>query len=116
MQLITAIIQPTKLAAVQAALARIGVEHLTVCDAQSFLLPADPSSGECGKRDTPPLLRKLELQIVVNDDFVDRTVNTILRVARSGAQGQHGDGTIFVSPVGEAVRIIDLARGPEAVS
>jgi len=62
------------------------------------------------------LLRKVALEISVNEDFLDKTVETIERVARTGESGAIGDGKIFVLPVEEVVRISDTVRGPEAVS
>ena len=61
------------------------------------------------------LLRKIELEILVNDDFVDRTVDTIAQVARTGPDGSIGDGKVFVIPADHVVRISDVLQGPEAV-
>ena len=61
------------------------------------------------------LLRKVLLEIVVNDDFLERTIETICSVARTGREGSIGDGKIFVLPVGEAIQVNDGARGPGAV-
>jgi nitrogen regulatory protein PII len=114
MRLILAVIQPTKLKAVQQALARIGVERMTVCDAQGYGQQRGPS--EPPRRGEANLLRKVALEIVVNEDFVDRTVETIHEVARSGPEGSLDDGEIFILPTEETVRMQDLVRGPEAVS
>ena len=115
MRLVLALIQPTKLKAVQEALSKIGVERMTVCDALGFgqqrgLAVDAPASGR------PALLRKVALEIAVNEDFLERTVETITHVARTGAKGAIGDGKIFVLPVEEVVRLSDTIRGPEAVS
>jgi nitrogen regulatory protein PII len=115
MRLVLALIQPTKLKAVQEALNRIGVERMTVCDAFGFGqqrgLPAGaPASGR------PALLRKVAIEIAVNDDFLEKTVETITHVARTTARGAIGDGKIFVLPMEEVVRLSDTIRGPEAVS
>jgi nitrogen regulatory protein P-II 1 len=61
------------------------------------------------------LLRKIELEIVVNDDFLDRTIDTIAAVARTGPEGEIGDGKIFVLPVVEAIQIAGPITGKEAV-
>ena len=61
------------------------------------------------------LLRKVVLEIVVNDDFVDRTVQTIEQVSRTGPDGNIGDGKIFQLPVLETIRIGQTVTGPEAV-
>jgi nitrogen regulatory protein P-II 1 len=61
------------------------------------------------------LLRKVVLEIVVNDDFVDRTIHAIEQVARTGPDGNIGDGKIFELPVLQTIRIGDTVEGPEAV-
>ena len=115
MRLVLALIQPTKLKAVQEALHKIGVERMTVCDALGFGRQQG-QKDETSKGERPVLLRKVALEIAVNEDFLDRTVETITRSARTTAQGTIGDGKIFVLPVEEVVRLSDTIRGPEAVS
>jgi nitrogen regulatory protein P-II 2 len=111
MRMVLAFIQPTKLKAVQEALAAIGVERLTVCDALGYGQQGGLTGGAGGK-----LLRKAALEISVNEDFLERTVEIIARVARTGESGAIGDGKIFVLPVDEVIRLSDAVRGPEAVS
>jgi nitrogen regulatory protein PII len=113
--MIIAIIQPTKLKAVQEALSRIGVERMTVCDAQGFGRQRGQTALYRGVEYRTQLLRKVALEIAVNDDFLDRTVDTIISVARTGPEGNIGDGKIFVLPVEEVYRIGGTTRGPEAV-
>ncbi len=55
------------------------------------------------------------IEIIVNDDFLEKTVEMISRVARTGVEGQAGDGKIFVIPVQNAVRIHDGYSGKGAV-
>ena len=114
MKLIIAVIQPTKLNAVREALAKIEVARMTVCDAQGFGRQRGRTEMFRGNEYTTTLLRKIALEIVVNDDFLDRTVETLLRVARTGPDGTIGDGKIFVVPVGEALQV-DGTKGPGAV-
>lgn len=111
MRLVLAFIQPTKLTAVQEALAKVGVERMTVCDALGY-------GQQQGHSTTlrPALLRKVALEIAVNEDFLDRTVETVRRVARTGDAGAIGDGKVFVLPLEECVRLSDTLRGPEAIS
>ena len=68
-----------------------------------------------GHEYTTTLLRKVALEIVVNDDFLDRTINTIISVARTGPEGTIGDGKIFVLPAIDAIQISEGQRGPGAV-
>lgn len=116
MRLVLALIQPTKLKAVQEALGKIGVERMTVCDALGYGQQRGQTSGRAAASDKAVLLRKVALEIVVNEDFLDRTIETIAQVARAGPEGAIGDGKIFVLPVEEVVRLSDTVQGPEAVS
>ena len=76
MKLIIAIIQPTKLNALRAALLQIGVERMTVCDAQGYGQQRGHTSVYRGVEYKTNLLRKITLEIAVNDDFLDRTIDT----------------------------------------
>ncbi|MEQ8791308.1 MAG: P-II family nitrogen regulator [Pirellulaceae bacterium] len=115
MRLILAIIQPTKLKAVQEALLRVGVERMTVCDAQGYGRQRGQTALYRGVEYKTQLLRKVALEIAVNEDFLDRTIEAISSVARTGPDGNIGDGKIFVLPMEETLRISDLSHGPEAV-
>jgi len=114
-KLVIAIIQPTKLKAVCEALEKIEVTRLTVCDAQGFGRQRGRTEMYRGHEYTTTLLRKVALEIVVNDDFLERTINTIIHVARTGPEGTIGDGKIFVLPAMEAIQIGEGSRGPGAV-
>jgi nitrogen regulatory protein P-II 1 len=61
------------------------------------------------------MLRKVQLQIAVNEDFVEPTVNAIISAARTGPEGRIGDGKIFILPLEDVVRIRTGERGPEAI-
>ena len=80
MKMLLAIIQPTKLRAVQAALTDAGVERMTVCDAMGFGRQRGQTEMYRGVEYKTNLLRKITLEIVVNDDFVDRTIEVVERV------------------------------------
>jgi nitrogen regulatory protein P-II 2 len=114
-KLVIAIIQPTKLTAVREALEKIEVTRLTVCDAQGFGRQRGRTEMYRGHEYTTTLLRKVALEIVVNDDFIERTIHTIISVARTGPEGTIGDGKIFVLPAVEAIQICDGTCGPGAV-
>jgi nitrogen regulatory protein P-II 1 len=51
----------------------------------------------------------------VNDDFLERTIDTIHQVARTGPEGEIGDGKIFVLPIDDVWQIGGKERGPEAI-
>ncbi|MCE9547418.1 MAG: P-II family nitrogen regulator [Planctomycetia bacterium] len=115
MKLVIAVIQPTKLDAVREALVRCGVERMTVCDAQGYGQQRGQTPSFRGHEYKTKFLRKVELEIVVNDDYLDRTIDAIASVARTGPDGSIGDGKIFVMPVDQVVRVSDLVRGQGAV-
>jgi nitrogen regulatory protein PII len=115
MKIILAIIQPTKLDAVHEALTKIEVTRMTVCDAQGYGRQRGQTAMFRGHEYKTNLLRKIALEIVVNDDFVDRTIETITAVARTGPEGNIGDGKIFILPIEESIQINDGRRGMEAV-
>jgi nitrogen regulatory protein P-II 1 len=115
MKLIIAVIQPTKLDLVQQALKRIGVTRLTVCDAMGFARQRGQSETYRGNEYATNLLRKVELEIAVNDDFVDRTVDCLFQHCRTSSEGTIGDGKIFVLPMEEAIQVSDNTRGPGAI-
>jgi nitrogen regulatory protein P-II 1 len=114
-KLVTAVIQPPKLRAVCDALTNVGVERMTVCDAQGFGRQRGQTEMYRGHEYKTHFLRKVAVGIVVNDDVLQRTVETIENAARTGPEGNIGDGKIFVVPVEQVIRIGGIARGPEAV-
>ncbi len=116
MKLVVAIIQPTKLRALREALVKVGVERMTVCDAQGYGRQLGRTEMYRGVEYKTHLLRKIALEIAVNDDFLDRTLDTIVEVARTGSEGNIGDGKIFVMPMHDAIQIDSGARGPQGVN
>jgi len=114
-KLVIAIIQPTKLSAVREALEKIEVARLTVCDAQGFGRQRGRTEMYRGHEYTTTLLRKVVLEITVNDDFLERTLDTLINAARTGPEGTIGDGKIFVLPADQTIQIADGSRGPGAV-
>ena len=115
MKLIIAIIQPNKLEDVKAALTEVEVFRLTVMDCQGFGRQKGQTEVYRGHEFTVNLLRKVQLQIAVNEDFVDPTVEAILKAGRTGEKGEIGDGKIFVLPLDDCIRIRTGERGPDAI-
>lgn len=113
MRMIVAIIQPTKLSTVREALADAGIESFTVCDALGYGRQRGQKETFRGNEYRVDLLRKLTLEIVVTDDLLDRTLNLLCDVARTGSEGEIGDGKIFVLPMAEAIDIADPATSVE---
>lgn len=115
MRMIIAIIQPTKLAAVRDALQGIGVDRMTVCDAQGYGRQRGQSATYRGVEYRVELLRKLALEITVNEDLLESTLQTLRGSALTGSEGQIGDGKIFVLPVATAIDMSSDLRGPGAI-
>jgi nitrogen regulatory protein P-II 1 len=57
----------------------------------------------------------VQLQIAVNDNFVEPTISAIIKGGRTGATGEIGDGKIFVLPLEDCIRIRTGERGREAI-
>jgi len=115
MKLIIAIIQPNKLESVKQALSEVEVFRLTVLDVQGFGRQRGHVETYRGHEIAVNLLRKVQLQIAVNDNFVEPTIAAIVKGGRSGAGGEIGDGKIFVLPMDECVRIRTGERGSDAI-
>ncbi|MFN6128331.1 MAG: P-II family nitrogen regulator [Planctomycetota bacterium] len=115
MKLIIAIVQPNRLEAIKEALSDVEVSRLTVLDCLGFGRQKGQKSTFRSQDPSVHLLRKLQLQIAVNDDFVEPTVKAILKGAKSTDSGQIGDGKIFVLPMEDCIRIRTGERGSEAI-
>ena len=111
MKLIVAIIQPCRLEAVKTALTQVEVVRLTLVDVQGFGRQKGHTETFRGHDVAVNLLRKVRLEIAVNDDFVEPTVTAIIKAARTGDEGEIGDGKIFVLPMDDCVRIRTGERG-----
>lgn len=115
MKMIIAIIRPAKLESVKEALHEVGVSGLTVLDVQGAGRQRGHVEVYRGREYTVNLLRKIELQVAVEDSMVDSVIDTIVAAARSGEEGSLGDGKIFVLEMPEVVRIRTGERGPSAL-
>jgi nitrogen regulatory protein P-II 1 len=115
MKLIIAVIQPNRLEAVKQALADVEVFRLTVMDVQGFGRQKGHSEIYRGHEVTVNLVRKVQLMIAVNDNFLQPTVDAIIKGGRTGAVGEVGDGKIFVLPLEDCIRIRTGERGGEAI-
>ena len=114
-KLIIAIIQPGKLEAVKEALTEVEVFRLTVVDCQGFGRQKGHPGLYRGLEIGVNLLRKVQLQIAVNEEFVQPTVDAIVKGGRTGKEGEIGDGKIFVLPMDDCVRIRTGETGTEAI-
>jgi nitrogen regulatory protein P-II 1 len=112
MKLITAIIQPAKFKDVKDALAKQGVTKMTVTNVTGCGQQAGYGETYRGQDIEINLLKKVMLQIGVNDKFVEPTVKAIIEGARTG---NIGDGKIFITNLEECIRIRTGERGGEAI-
>ncbi len=115
MKLIIAIIQPHNLESVKNALTDVEVFRLTIMDCQGFGRQQGKSELYGADEFSVNLRRKVQLQIAVNEEFVEPTVQAIMKGGRTGNQGAIGDGKIFVLPMDDCVRIRTGERGPDAI-
>lgn len=115
MKLIIALIQPHRLDDVKRELDKRDIHRLTVLDASGYGRQKGQMKYFRGQEMETNLIEKIELQIAVNEDFVDTAIEGIVKGARSNDKGQTGDGKIFVIPLEEIVRISDGQRGKEAI-
>ncbi len=112
MKLIIAYIQPYKLTAVKEELFKAEVFKMSVTNSVGCGQQKGYTESYRGVVTEVNLLKKTRLEIAVNDEFVQTTVDAIIRGARSG---EIGDGKIFVLPIEEAIRIRSGEKGKEAV-
>ena len=102
MKMITAMVRPTRVDAVKAALVAIEVVGMTVSDCRGFGRQKGQVERYRGTEFTVEFLPKSKVVVVVPDEKVDAAVAAILEAARTG---EIGDGKIFVTPVEQAIRI-----------
>jgi nitrogen regulatory protein P-II 1 len=115
MKYIVAIIQPSRLEAVKEALSTIEVFRLTVTEAQGIGRQRGHTEVYRGHEYQINFVRKVKLEIAVDDKYVEPTIEAIVNAARSGAEGKIGDGKIFIMPLEDVVRIRTRERGSEAL-
>ncbi len=112
MKLITAIIKPFKLEEVKEALAEIGVEGMTVTEVKGFGRQKGHTEIYRGSEYTVDFLPKVKIEIAVSGETVPKTIDVIVRAARTG---KIGDGKIFVTPLEDVIRIRTDERGDSAL-
>jgi len=112
MKLIIAIIKPFKLDDVRSALSEIGVQGLTVTEVKGFGRQKGHTELYRGAEYVVDFIPKVKLEIAVDDDQLDTTLETIVTAARTG---KIGDGKIFVRSLDEVVRIRTGENGPDAL-
>jgi len=112
MKKIEAIIKPFKLEDVKEALSEAGVTGMTVTDVKGYGRQQGHSELYRGAEYIVDFLAKTKIELIVNDEDVEKCVNLIKDSAKTG---KIGDGKIFIIPVDEVVRIRTGETGNEAV-
>jgi nitrogen regulatory protein P-II 1 len=114
MKLITAIIRENKLDMVREALIEAEITRITVSRVSGHGQQLREEIYR-GSKVVPNLIPKVRIDIAVNQEFVDVTVNTIINAARTNGKGDVGDGKIFITPLEECIRIRTGERGGNAI-
>ena len=112
MKLVIAIIKPDRLEAVKQELYKADVNLITVNEVLGHGRQMGITEVYRGVKEMGNLLRKVRLEIAVNEDFVEPTIKAIIKGAQTG---EMGDGKIFVLDLAECVRIRTEERGREAI-
>ncbi|MCY4065312.1 MAG: P-II family nitrogen regulator [Rhodospirillaceae bacterium] len=112
MKKIEAIIKPFKLDEVKEALTDLGVEGLTVVEAKGFGRQKGHTELYRGAEYIVDFLPKVKIEVVLNDDMLERAIEAIVQNAQTG---RIGDGKIFVTDIQDAIRIRTGERGRDAV-
>jgi nitrogen regulatory protein P-II 1 len=99
---VEAIIRPFKLDQVKIALVNAGIVGMTVSEVRGFGRQKGQTERYRGSEYTVEFLQKLKVEIVVEDDQVQKVIDKIIAASRTG---EIGDGKIFVFPVDKIVRI-----------
>jgi len=112
MKLIVAYIQPEQLNEVKQALYEKEVYKMSVTNAMGCGQQKGYHETYRGADIEVNLLKKVRMEIAVSDDFVDVTVEALIKGARTG---NIGDGKIFILALPECIRIRTGEKGPEAI-
>jgi nitrogen regulatory protein PII len=117
MKLIIAVIREAQLDEVREALIAAEISRITVSKVSGHGQQQQQEEYYRGQMIIPNLIPKIKVEIAVNDEFVDVTVDTIIKAARTkeGTEWEVGDGKIFVQPLEECIRIRTGEKGGSAI-
>ena len=113
MKMVMAIIQPNKLNRVKRLLYKNKINRFIISDCFGHSEEDSLIERYRGVEMEVDLLKKIRIELVVNDDFVDSAVNAILE---GGKTGKIGDGKVFVSPIEKCYRISTGEEGESSIS
>ena len=112
MKLVTAVIKPFKLDDVRESLSEIGVQGITVTEVKGFGRQKGHTELYRGAEYVVDFLPKIKLEIAIDDDLVEKVIESITASANTG---KIGDGKIFVTNLEQIIRIRTGETGAEAV-
>jgi nitrogen regulatory protein PII len=112
MKKVTAMIKPFKLDDVREALSDIGIQGMTVTEVKGFGRQKGHTEVYRGAEYAVDFLPKIQIDIVLSDDQIERVIEVIIETARTG---KVGDGKIFITPVDQVIRIRTGETGDVAV-
>jgi nitrogen regulatory protein P-II 1 len=112
MKLVTAIVKPHRVEEVKEALRDAGVMGLTTSDVEGFGRQRGHTEVYRGAEYQVDFVPKVKVEVVVADDEAQGVVDAIVKAARTG---KIGDGKVWVTEVGQVVRIRTGEMGPDAV-
>ncbi len=112
MKYIIAVIRPHKLEEVKKSLEANGVNLMTVVDVLGCGRQKGITEVYRGVKEVDNLLRKIKLEIAVNDEYLDAAIDAIMKAA---PEGDVGDGKIFVFDMAQCIRIRTGEKGNEAI-
>jgi len=102
MKKVEAIVRHFKLEDIKAALMHMGVQGMTVTEVRGFGRQKGHTEIYRGTEYSVDLIPKVKIEVVVPDSELEQVINAIIETAQTG---QVGDGKIFVSDIGQAIRI-----------
>ena len=112
MKLVTAIVKPFKLDEVKESLKDAGVQGMTVSEVQGFGRQRGHTEVYRGAEYTVDFVPKVRIEVLADEDDVDRIVDAVVAAARTD---KIGDGKVWVTEVSRIVRIRTGEMGPDAV-
>ncbi len=112
MKLVTAIIKPFRLDDVRDALARIGIQGMTVTEIKGFGRQKGHTELYRGAEYVVDFLPKVKLEVAISEELVDQTLEAISDAAKTG---KIGDGKIFVYNLEQVIRIRTGETGEDAI-
>jgi nitrogen regulatory protein P-II 1 len=112
MKLVTAIVKPFALEDIKPAVEHAGVIGLTVSEVQGYGRQKGHTEVYRGAEYQVDFIPRIKVEVLVNDESVDRVVEGIVNAARTG---KIGDGKVWVTPVETVVRVRTGERGADAI-